>query len=236
MKLLPKIYEDKNGLFPQHKGKPKGSYSQFSSYNDDEYRHDYYVQYFFGFDVGGNDFSLYGGNVGTYIQSIGEKWDEPERGCLSDEDIEFIHQMVKFPENTTYERELCIDFGWFTMEGYIDEDTTPEEMKIIINDYKTGNLDKKAEFYASEEYRQTRLYALEMHRQGYEILGCGVKMLGRKGSSLDGQGNFKMRLSGEHKYIPTPFTPEIGQEVEAYMIKTAENISKDYQLYKKFVS
>ena len=234
--ILPKIYEDRNGLFPQHKGKPKGSYSQFSSYNDDEYRADYYVQYFFGFDVGGNDFASLGNAVGDYIASVGEGNKDYVNELLSEEDILFIHEMVDFPENSVYEEEVCVDFGSFCMEGYIDRSVYPEPLKVAILDYKTGNIDKKAEFYESDEYKQTRLYALEKFRQGCEIIDCGVHMLGRKGSSLEGTGNFKMRLSGEHKYIPTPFDTEQAKKVEEYMVKTAENISKDYQLYLKFVS
>ena len=232
---LPKIYEDRNGLFPQHKGKPKASYSQITSYRDEKYRHDYYVQYFLGFQVEGNEFSLFGNATGDFIASIGEKNEGYVNTLLSDEDIEHIKNMVDFPPNCKYEDEICADFQDFVVEGYID---CAEYVDNVVNimDYKTGNITDKVEYYGDKSYGQTILYARAKEEEGFEIGYCGVHLLGRKGSSLSGTGNFKMRLSGEHQHIPTPYSKARAKEVEEEIRTVVKQISTDYETYLKFVA
>lgn len=230
---LPKIYEDRNGLFPQHNGKPKASYSQVSSYKDEKYRPDYYVQYFFGFNVGGNEFSDFGGFVGTCIEHLAQG--ELEQGLLSDEDVEHIKNMVDFPPNCKYEDEMCIDFGDFVLEAYADRCEYVGK-KVNILDYKTGNINDKVEYYGNEDYGQTVLYGKGKEDEGYEVGYCGVHLLGRKGSSLSGTGNFKMRLSGEHAHVPTPYSKTRAKEVEKDIRTVVKQISDDYEIYLKFTA
>jgi hypothetical protein len=232
---LPKVYEDRNGLFPQHKGKPKGSYSQVTSYRDEKYRYDYYVQYFFGFQVEGNEFSDFGGSCGEVIQAIGEKWETIPLGVLSDEDVGHIKNIVDFPPNSKYEDEICADFVDFVMEGYIDR---AEYVGNVVNilDYKTGNIGDKVEYYGNKDYGQTVLYGKAKEDEGFEVGYCGVHLLGRKGSSLSGTGNHKMRLSGEHAHVETPYSKARAKEVEKEIRTVINQIANDYEIYLKFIS
>lgn len=230
---LPKIYEDRNGLFPQHKGKPKASYSQVTSYRDEKYRHDYYVQYFLGFQVEGNEFSDFGGFVGTCIEKLAQG--ELEQGLLSDEDVTHIKNMVDFPPNCKYEDEMCIDFGDFVLESYADRCEYVGNVVSIL-DYKTGNITDKVAYYGDKSYGQTVLYGKGKEDEGFEVGYCGVHLLGRKGSSLSGTGNFKMRLSGEHAHIETPYSKARAKEVEKEIRTVVNQISTEYEIYLKFVA
>lgn len=231
--ILPKVFEDRNGKYPQHKGKPKASYSQLTSYDDPQYQGDYYLQYFMGIDLGGNDFSLFGNKTGDYISHFAEGKSVDEfMDVLSEDDVKFIHEMVNFPENCVYEDEICADFVDFVLEGYIDR-AHYEGSKVHIRDYKTLNLDKKAEYYASPEYRQTTLYCWTKEQEGYEIGVSDVLGLGRKGTTINGDGNWRMRLSGDSKIIPTPYSKERAEEMKAWVRGVVERISEDYKTYKR---
>ena len=60
---------------------------------------------------------------------------------------------------------------------------------------------------------------------------CG---LGRKGSSLSGTGNFKMRLSGQVEIIPTPYTKERGDKIVEDITKVVNQISDEYKIFLKY--
>lgn len=229
--VLPRKYEDRNRKYPEHKGKYKLSNSQATSYNDEEYQSEYYLQYFLGVEVPGNDFSEFGNGVGDYISSFAEC--KPEiKNCLTDKDIEHIHKLVFFPPNCIYEDEICVDFGDFVVEGYIDRCEYLEDGVKIV-DYKTLNIDTKSAYYASDDYRQTVLYAFQKEREGHKILESSVHGLGRKGSSIQGTGNFKMRLSGLDIKIPTPYSKERAEEMQNWFKTIAHQISEDYKVYLK---
>jgi hypothetical protein len=229
---LPKKFEDRNGLFPQHKGKYKISYSQYTSYKDLLYQNDYYVQYFSGINLGGNVFSDFGGYCGTTIEAIalGNKIETP----LSESDLEILANKIEYPENCVYEDEICVDFGDFVGEGYIDRAWYRGDKGVEILDFKTLNIEKKAAYYASDEYQQTALYCYAKEQLGYEILNSSVCGLGRKGTSFEGKGNFLIRLSGEIVHIPTPYSKERAEKVLADMRKVAEQISDDFKIFEKY--
>ena len=230
---LPKIFEDKFGTHSQHKGKYKLSYSQYSSYKEEEYQNQYYLQYFSGINLPSGEFAEFGSSCGKYIEDFGNKVKPPEAGCLSVTDREILISEVDYPDNCVYEDEVVVDFGDFVCEGYIDRTQYKDNKEVEIRDYKSLNL-SKPEKYESEEYGQTTLYSVEKERQGYTVVNSEVFGLGRKGSSLDGTGNFKMRLSGETKIIPTPYTNERGERVLESIRKVAEQISEDYKIYLKY--
>ena len=230
--LLPKVYEDRGGKNPQLKGKPKLSYSQYTSYKDPEYQDDYYVQYFSGVSLPSGEFAEMGSSVGECIEHIAKG--QVVNGCLSQEDVKIIKETVDFPENCIYEDPIALDLGEVVIEGYIDRTWHKKDKDIEIRDYKTLNVANKSKFYASEEYAQTSLYAYYKELQGFKIVNSEVFGLGRKGSSLSGTGNFKMRLSGETVIIPTPYTRERGEKIAADIKKTAEQISEDYSIYLKY--
>ena len=231
--ILPKRYEDRNGKYPQHINKPKLSYSQYTSYKDPEYQNDYYVQYFSGINLGGNVFSDFGGYCGTKIEHIalGKEYETP----LLENDIKILTEQIDYPENCVYEDEICVDFGDFVAEGYIDRsEYIGDGVKVL--DFKTLNIKKKAEFYASEEYGQSTLYCYDREQAGYKILESSVCGLGRKGVSFEGEKNYRIRLSGEIIYIPTPYSKERAEKVLNSMREVAKQISDDYKIYLKYFS
>lgn len=218
----------------QLNGKPKISYSQYSSYKDPEYQDQYYLQYFSGIDLPSGEFAEMGSSTGQYIEDVGMGNTPPRTGCLSKEDVEIILKNITFPPNCVYEDKVEIDCEDFYIEGYIDRTQYLAEKEIEIEDFKTLNLDKKKDFYASEEYGQTALYCYQKEREGYKVVRSFVTGLGRKGSSLDGTGNFKMRLSGVVEQIETPYTKERGEKIIEDMTKVVHQISDDYKIYLKY--
>jgi len=228
---LPKKYEDRNNKFPEHKGKEKISWSQHTSYSDPEYQNDYYVQYFSEINLGGNVFSDFGGYCGTKIEhnALGREYETP----LLQSDLEILKTKVDYPDNCVYEDEICVDLGnGVVCEGYIDR-TWYKEDGVEIRDYKTLNLDKK-EKYQSEDYGQTTLYCHAKEEKGHKILNSEVFGLGRKGLSFEGEGNYRIRLSGETEIIPTPYSKERAKKVLEDLRKTSENISEDYRIFNKY--
>jgi len=230
--LLPKKFEDRFGTHPEHKGKPKTSYSMCNSYEEEEYRDDVYIQYFLGIRLEGNDFSTFGSSCGEYIEHRAKG--ELRQGELSDDDIKILNEIIDYPDNCVYEDEVVLDFGDFVMEGYIDR--TQYDLNNIVNirDYKTLNISTKAEYYASEEYKQTTLYCYFKEQQGFKIGRSEVFGIGRKGSSLNGKGNFKMRLSGEHIIIPTHYSKERAEKAIKDIKETTQKISNDYSIFLKY--
>lgn len=230
MIILPKIYEDRNSKYPEHKGKYKISYSQYTSYKDPEYQNDYYVQYFSKIDVGGNVFSDFGGYCGTKIEhnALGKEYETP----LLEEDLKILKEKIDYPDNCQYEDEICIDFGDFVCEGYIDR-TWYKEEGVEIRDFKTLNLAKK-EKYESEDYNQTTAYCYQKEVEGNNILNSEVFGLGRKGLSFEGKGNYRIRLSGETVIIPTPYSKERAEKFKKEMVETVKKISEEYKVYLKY--
>lgn len=233
--VLPKIFEDRNNKRPECKGKPKLSYSQYSSYKDPEYQNQYYVQYFSGIELPSGEFALFGTSCGEFIEDVGNVVSPPRTGCLSEEDVETL-LTLDYPDNCVYEDEIIVDLGEFCLEGYTDRTWYKENKEIEIRDYKTLNLDKKKDFYASDEYGQTALYSHQKELEGYKVVKAEVCGLGRKGSSLSGAGNFKMRLSGQVEFIPTPYTEERGKKIIEDITNVAHQISDDYKAFLKYFS
>ena len=230
--MLPKIFKNTTGNpeFNKYNGRYYISYSQLTSYLDETYWMEYYTQYFSGIKSEGNDFSEYGGIIGSTIEQIGCNQEVTTE--ISREDLEIIKATFNFEGDNKYEDPCIIDFGDFILIGYADK-VLYEGTEVEVMDVKTLNLDKKADYYASKDYRQTTLYSYYFETRGYKIKDSYVFGFGRKGSSLDGQGNFKMRLSGEVKKIPTPYSKERAEEALAYVRETTKKISEDWKIYNK---
>jgi len=232
--ILPKVFEDRNGKYPQHKNKYKISYSQHTSWKSEEYQYDYIVQYFSGAKLPDGIWALYGGEVGTFIEHTGNKEPYPEFSMLSQGDKDFL-LTLDYPENCVYEDEICVDFGDFVCEGYTDRTEFLEESKIGIRDYKTGNLEKKKDFYESDEYAQTTLYCFQKKQEGFEVDYSEVVLLGRKGNNMTIKGkHYPIKLSGEKLPIDTPYSEERAQKILSDIRKSAEQISDLYKIFLKF--
>lgn len=231
--MLPKIFKNTTGNpeFDKYNSKPYISYSQLTSYLDETYWMEYFTQYFSGIKSEGNDFSFMGNLVGETIQQIGENREVTTE--ISREDLEIIKATFNFEGDNKYEDPCVIDFGDFILIGYADKVGYFEDKSVEVLDVKTLNLDKKADYYASKDYRQTTLYSYYFETKGFKIKDSFVFGYGRKGSQIQGQGNFKMRLSGEVKKIPTPYSKERAEEALEYVRETAKKISEDWKIYQR---
>lgn len=222
--LLPRTYEDKFGNYPQHVGKPKLSYSQYSSWNDPLYEKDYIRAYFMGHWEDGGIFAQFGSACGTYFENltVNKKW-------LSVKDIEVLCKLHR-PENAKYEVEVVIDRGWYVIQGFIDQEFEIGDKRLKIHDLKTGNVDTKRSMYAGDTYQQTTLYSYQREVEGYHIDYSGVILLGRKGSGRPGS---PLKLSGVIEEIPTPYSVKRAEEFLMKMDETAEQVAEAYLLYNK---
>ena len=235
--VLPRVFDNNKGKGDSENdvylGLPKISYSQLGSWRDLKYRKDYFKSYFAGMSLPQGVFAEYGTACGKFMESFGQTKDETKSErlpMLSNFDVEVLKQ-IDYPDNSVYEEHIVIhreDLGYI-IEGFADR-IIYEGNDIIVEDFKTGNLDNKVDFYASDDYMQTRLYAYRKIQQGYNLKDCRVLMLGRKGN---GSPNHPMRLSGDSKYIPTPYDEKKVEEFLKGIDETVKEISEYYQTYLK---
>lgn len=239
---LPRKYEYKEGEsrpeYKKYNGWNKLSYSQVTSFLDEQYKGGYIANYFLGLKDSGNIFSDFGSKVGEW-------WETRDGKDLSDSDLKILQELL--PENPTakYETEIVIDLEPFGLkktciQGFVDEEDEPEEKKLIITDCKTGNHKDKADYYASEDYQQTTLYSYCRDLEGYEILKSQVYLLERKGNTDDPTAYSKagnplwLRLSGNIKIIETPYSRERAESFLKKVAKVAVEISDYYKVFNKF--
>lgn len=218
---LPKVYDDPFGNYPQHKGKPKISYSQYNSFVSSEYRGTYFSNYFMGIPDEGNIFSEFGGKCGEW-------WEKEECSDLSEADIAVLKKHLDRPEGARYEVEVVIDRGHYVIQGFIDRELEVKPKFLEILDLKTGNHKDKPAYYASEEYQQTTMYCYQRIQEGYSIHYSGVKLLERKGNGAE---KYPLKLSGEVEDIPTKYSKERAEKFLEKMDETVLEISKYYQAY-----
>lgn len=220
--ILPRIYKATLPKFEKYNGKPKLSYSQITSFKDPLYRSQYILNYFFGIPDPGNIYAFFGGQVGEYIETNGEII-----GDMLDEGTMKVLDDLERPEGSEHEVEIVIDRGDYVIQGFIDR-MYPVDGGIEVLDFKTGNIDKKAAFYGSQDYQQTTLYSYALEQEGHTIKKSFVKLLGRKGNNMGGN---MLRLSGAIKDIPTPYSQERAEIFLAKTDKIAKEISDLYETY-----
>jgi len=229
--ILPKIYEDELGNYPQHKGKYKVSYSQLNSFKD--YKEQYIQGYFLGNSSESGMFAFFGNLVGTYF-SDGKK-DEN----LSVSDMETIDKLVKH-ESSKFEAEVVIDLEPFglkncVLQGFSDHEYDDNNLRFI-EDLKTGASKSMQEKYGDmKKYYQTRLYAYQREKEGFKIGGCRVNHLDRKGNNLIVGDKNCLRLTGQIDYIHTPYKKE---DIEEYLknsvVPVCKEIAEYYSVYQKY--
>jgi len=235
---LPRKYDYKEGitnpLYKPFNGWNKVSYSQLGSMK--EYKLGYLQDYIL--DVGTEEsgiFASYGSAVGEYFENgtVNE--------LLSESDIEIINKLKKH-DSSIYEAEVVIDLEPFGLEktclqGFSDHEYLLDSKKFI-EDLKTGNsTNMQAKYGDMNKYFQTRIYAYQREDEGFEIGGCRVNHLGRKGNNTTKGDKNCLRLSGEIDYIPTPYKRE---DVESYLkgtvVPICKEISEYYLVYNKYFS
>lgn len=230
--VLPRVYNNPGNLdkFQKFVGMPKISYSQIESWNEPTYRGEYFESYFLGIGDSGNIFTHFGSLVGEWFE---KGYDES--GELSEDDIKVL-SMIGRPEGCEYEREVVVErpLG-YVIQGYIDRARTildqPDKKQIEVIDFKTGNIAKKAEFYAGDKYQQTTLYTYGLKEEGEDVVWSGVVMLGRNGN---GSEKSPLRLNGEVENIETPYSDKRIEDFFKKCDKTVTEISEYYNFYNKF--
>lgn len=236
---LPKLYElskDKpEGKYIKHVGAPKLSYSAISSFKEDSYRGEFFQTYFLGIRSEGNIFTTFGSACGAVLETGDEK------EILSQQDKEIILKAVPRPANAVYEREIVLDRGGYVIQGFIDKEVEIEKGVLTIEDLKTGAIKTKKDFYASQDYAQTTLYAHQRALEGNRIEYSGVILLDRKGNTLDKSALTKngdplcLRLTGEVEYIPTPYSPERADKFLAECDEVAKEIENYFRVFNKYL-
>lgn len=215
-------------------GVPYLSYSQYTSFNEtnNEFYYQMLLQYIFGIKVESRFevFATYGNNCGEYIASKGK-----ERGeLLSDNDCKILDELMKdFPTNSEYERKVWIDRGNYFILGFEDRWTPVGKGFCEVEDFKTGNLDKKEAFYASEEYGQTTLYCYAEEQKKIKIKDSFVTLLDRKGNPMSETDPTSLYLSGAVKKIPTPYSKERAEKLLTSMDDTAVRLASLKSTYDK---
>ena len=228
---LPRKYLNELGNYPQHINKQKISYSQLGSFK--EYKLGYLKDYIIG--VGTDDsgiFAFFGGICGKYFE------DGSKNDYLSKTDMEIIDRIPKF-ETSKYESEIVIDLEPFglkdtVLQGFSDHEY--EDNKLFIDDLKTGNSTNMQSKYGDmKKYYQTRLYAYQRENEGFEIGGCKVYHLGRKGNNLTIGDKNCLRLSGELDIIETPYNrSDVEDYLKEVVVPTCKEISEYYKVYNKY--
>ena len=225
--ILPRQFEDKSGKYEHLNGKTKLSYSQISSWLDPTYKAGYIKQYIAGIKLPSGIFAEFGSACGTYIEALGTgdiSVHDEYKHLLSDFDKEVL-EGLELPKNSVYEDLIVIDMGDFVIEGFMDRCTYLEENRLSVFDYKTGSIVKKEGFYASNDYKQTGVYAYARDLEGYEIVDCGVIILDRAGNNSP---KSPLRLTGKTKYIETPY---IKKNIEKFLEKDVRKVAKEISEY-----
>lgn len=246
---LPRVYEIKKDTpkkFHKYKGRPKLSYSQYTSYNDPQYSDGYILGYIFGIDQPSGFWATFGSYVGDTLAvrlDIENAKDEKERQVIEDAykyfnetDIETLKKAnAMFPENAVYEREVILDCGEYITQGFIDVNFKKDGKEVVI-DNKTGGKGSKTkgpQFYSSDKYGQTRLYAKALKEEGCELGYCGVLFLDRTyeterthPGTTSCFENPILHLSGELINIETPYSEEKVEHLIKDMTRTVNEISE----------
>lgn len=220
--MLPRVYTSSDGKYAQHNGKPKLSYSQYTSWKDPLYKYQYIRQYFMGIEEEPGIYAKFGSACGQYLEDL-----TVDGYWLTPDDLKVLDTIYR-PDNAKYEGEIVIDRGWYVIQGFIDQEYETEA-GLIVNDFKTGN-EKKVSFYGGPEYQQTTLYSFAREQEGYEIAYSGVQLLCRKG---DGNRYGRLRLEGGIKKIPTPYSAARATAALSDIDKVAKEISEYFKLFKK---
>lgn len=249
---LPRIYSSTSDKFNKYDGRAKLSYSQYTSWKDEQYKNGYILGYIFGIPQPSNFWAEFGSYCGTLIEyRMNIDKAEGKDKVLLDEAKEYLNKTdIKtlteadkmFPSNSVYEREIVLDRGSYVTQGFIDVnyDTLKnnEANKFLTNvvDVKTGGKNSKSgknpAYYGSDKYGQTRLYAKALKEEGEELGYCGVVFLDRtfenKWTHPETTSTFEnpiLHLSGDILEIETVYTEEKVEVLLKDMDKVAEEIS-----------
>jgi hypothetical protein len=229
---LPKKYLATDSKYERFNGWNKISYSQNGSLKD--YKLGYLQDYILSVGTGESGiFAAYGSACGQWFE------DNTPNDLLSQSDIETINKIQKF-DTSTCESEIVINLEPFGLEktclqGFSDHEYDLDN-KRFIEDLKTGNsTNMQAKYGDMEKYFQTRIYAYQRELEGFEIGGCRVIHLGRKGNNTTPEDKNCLRLSGDIDYIETPYKKsEVEKYIKEVIVNNCIEISEYFRIYNKY--
>ena len=210
------------------------SYSQYTKWKESKRK--YIRRYFFGEKEDAGAYAEFG-------TKVGEALEHNDFSGFSKEDQKFLKTI---PRLTEFEREVDLYFDeGFRLMGYIDSNDissmlvvgpdSPSSVNISHNviDYKTGDIEDKKEFYASEEYKQLKLYGEALKQEtGIYPNKLKVILIGRKGNAFKGQ---PLELTRDYVTIPQVIDYDEIEEIKKDVVKTAKEISEYYKLFLRLV-
>lgn len=214
--ILPRV--DDNGLYYL-------SYSQISTWKKS--KREYIRQYFFGEAFEGNAYTEFGSKVGEALE-------HNDFEGFNAKETKFLKTVPRYDE---FEREIKLQMDGFYIKGFIDTNTlsvTTKNKKQIelvdrIADYKTGDIEKKAEEYESDNYNQLEIYAAGVRQQtGMLPNEANVYLIHRTGNAFK---NEKLKLGNEFITITKDISEKRVEEVLREVQEIAQEISQYYKLY-----
>ena len=218
----------KNFILPRKDGNGRFtlSWSQYDlwksiqSFNlKQEGKIEYIVKYFLGFDFPDEGWAEFGRDVEDYItkREGSEKFTEKE-----------IYTLEKIEPLGVFQRKIKVEFKNFDLIGFIDDES---EDGLRIRDYKTASL-KSSEKYRGD-FKQTQFYCLDRYKRTGDIPDAEICVIERRGSCLLGKGRKALTVGDEVVYIPKIVTEEQLNELYLDIEKVAEEISTEFQIFKK---
>ena len=208
--VLPKVDEN---------GEMYISYSQVTLWKRS--KREYIRRYFFGEDDTNEMLQVYG----DFGSKVGEAL---EKGDYSEFESVGVKLLKGVPRLDLFEKEVRFEFDGFYVKGFID--SCSKDFTHII-DYKTGDIDKKAADYASDDYIQVALYAAAIKQMHNVTPTTGqVVLIGRDGNAFKGE---ELTLSGEVKNIDLDVSEMRLAEVAQEVLAITKEISDYYKAYLK---
>jgi hypothetical protein len=203
------------------------SYSQISTWKRS--KREYIRQYFLGEAFEGNAYTDFGSKVGEALE------DNDFTGFTAKE-TKFLKTIPRYDE---FEREIKLRMDGFHIKGFIDTNTVDlqqacgveTELVDKIADYKTGDVDKKAAEYESDDYIQLDLYSAAIKQDTGQLpKEVKVFLIHRTGNAFK---NEKLKLGDEFVTITKKITQERIDQVLGEVQIIAEEISQYYKMYLK---
>lgn len=233
--ILPSIYKEREDnpvpeRFKKFIGRPAMSYSTYTAFTEESYRGEWLGNKFLNTPREDTIFTLFGSSVGSY-QEI--KIPQP---YLTPFDMSVLDKENPANPKAEYEREIVIDRGSYILYGFVDRLLGVEEGLLDLVDFKTGAIDKKAKDYESEDYNQTTMYCYALEEEGFKINSSGVILFDRKGNTLEEGNKNVLRLTGDIKYINTPYSRERAEKFLLKVDETAKTIEEYFKVYQKYFS
>lgn len=231
--VLPSIYKEREDnpvpeRFKKYIGRPAMSYSTYTAFEEEGYRGEWLGNKFLNTPKEDTIFTLFGSSVGAYQET---KKPQP---YLTSFDMSVLDKENPANPQAEYEREVVIDRGSYILYGFIDRLIGVENKVVDLVDFKTGAIDKKAKDYESDNYNQTTMYCYGLEEEGFTINSSGVILFDRKGNTLEEGNKNVLRLTGDIKYINTPYSRERAEKFLLKVDETAKKIEEYFKVYNKY--